>query len=155
MKLFKQKDKLDIEQINEVVGLSKKILHMLYIAMVIVTILILTIIVREWGILTFILNILGVLAPFFIGFILAWLMNPLVTKMEKKKIPRVVGTIIVYAVLLLILIVFIRFLIPVIYEQLQVLISNLPSIFKELETFIDSIFSKFGDIQGGVLLCAQ
>ena len=148
MKLFKQKDKLDIEQINEVVGLSKKILHMLYIAMVIVTILILTIIVREWGILTFILNILGVLAPFFIGFILAWLMNPLVTKMEKKKIPRVVGTIIVYSVLLLILIVFIRFLIPVIYEQLQVFISNLPAIFRELEAFLDGIFAKFGSIQG-------
>lgn len=148
MKLFKQKDKLDIEQINEVVGLSKKILHMLYIAMVIVTILILTIIIREWGILTFILNILGVLAPFFIGFILAWLMNPLVTKMEKKKIPRVVGTIIVYSVLLLILIVFIRFLIPVIYEQLQVFISNLPAIFRELEAFLDGIFAKFGSIQG-------
>ena len=68
--------------------------------------------------------------------------------MEKKKIPRVVGTFIVYAAFLLILLLFIRFLIPVIYEQLQVLISNLPSIFKELETFIDSIFSKFGDIQG-------
>lgn len=148
MKLFKQSDKLNMEEVNEVVSLSKRILHLLYIAMVIATILIVTIIVREWGILNFLLNILGVLAPFFLGFILAWLMNPLVTRMEKKKIPRVVGTFIVYAAFLLILLLFIRFLIPVIYEQLQVLISNLPSIFKELETFIDSIFSKFGDIQG-------
>lgn len=148
MKLFKQSDKLNMEEVNEVVSLSKRILHLLYIAMVIATILIVTIIVREWGILNFLLNILGVLAPFFLGFILAWLMNPLVTRMEKKKIPRVVGTFIVYAAFLLILLLFIRFLIPVIYEQLQVLIGNLPSIFKELETFIDSIFSKFGDIQG-------
>ena len=148
MKLFKQSDKLNMEEVNEVVSLSKRILHLLYIAMIIATILIVTIIVREWGILNFLLNILGVLAPFFLGFILAWLMNPLVTRMEKKKIPRVVGTFIVYAAFLLILLLFIRFLIPVIYEQLQVLISNLPSIFKELETFIDSIFSKFGDIQG-------
>ena len=148
MKLFKQSDKLNMEEVNEVVSLSKRILHLLYIAMIIATILIVTIIVREWGILNFLLNILGVLAPFFLGFILAWLMNPLVTRMEKKKIPRVVGTFIVYAAFLLILLLFIRFLIPVIYEQLQVLIGNLPSIFKELETFIDSIFSKFGDIQG-------
>ena len=148
MKLFKQSDKLNIEEVNEVVSLTKRILHLFYVAMIIATILIVTIIVREWGILNFILNVLGVLAHFFIGFVLAWLLNPLVTSMEKKKIPRAVGTIIVYAVLLLIVLILVRFLIPIIYEQLQVLIANLPSIFREFETFIDSLFAKFGDIQG-------
>lgn len=148
MKLFKQNDKLNIEEVNEVVSLTKRILHLFYIAMVIAMILIVTIIVREWGILKFLLNILSVLAPFFIGFVLAWLMNPIVTKMEKKKIPRALGTLIVYAVFLLVILLFIRFLIPLIYEQLQVLIGNLPSIFRELESFINGIFSKFGNIQG-------
>ena len=148
MKLFKQNDKLNIEEVNEVVSLTKRILHLFYIAMVIAMILIVTIIVREWGILKFLLNILSVLAPFFIGFVLAWLMNPIVTRMEKKKIPRALGTLIVYAVFLLVILLFIRFLIPLIYEQLQVLIGNLPSIFRELESFINGIFSKFGNIQG-------
>ena len=148
MKLFKQNDKLNIEDANEVVSLTKRILHLFYIAMVIAMILIVTIIVREWGILQFLLNILSVLAPFFIGFVLAWLMNPIVTRMEKKKIPRALGTLIVYAVFLLVILLFIRFLIPLIYEQLQVLIGNLPSIFRELESFINGIFSKFGNIQG-------
>ena len=148
MKLFKQNDKLNIEEVNEVVSLTKRILHLFYIAMVIAMILIVTIIVREWGILQFLLNILSVLAPFFIGFVLAWLMNPIVTRMEKKKIPRALGTLIVYAVFLLVILLFIRFLIPLIYEQLQVLIGNLPSIFRELESFINGIFSKFGNIQG-------
>ena len=148
MKLFKQNDKLNIEEVNEVVSLTKRILHLFYIAMVVAMILIVTIIVREWGILKFLLNILSVLAPFFIGFVLAWLMNPIVTRMEKKKIPRALGTLIVYAVFLLVILLFIRFLIPLIYEQLQVLIGNLPSIFRELESFINGIFSKFGNIQG-------
>ena len=148
MKLFKQSDKLDYEQINEVVGLSKRILHILYIAMIVAMVLIVTIIVREWGILKFILSILSVLAPFFIGFVLAWLMNPLVTKMEKKKIPRPAGTIIVYTIFLAIVILFIRFLIPIIYEQLQVFIANLPAIFRELENFLNDLFAKFGDVQG-------
>ena len=148
MKLFKQSDKLDYEQINEVVGLSKRILHILYIAMIVAMVLIVTIIVREWGILKFILSILSVLAPFFIGFVLAWLMNPLVTKMEKKKIPRPAGTIIVYTIFLAIVILFIRFLIPIIYEQLQVFIANLPAIFRELENFLNGLFAKFGDVQG-------
>lgn len=148
MKLFKQNDKLNIEEVNEVVSLSKKILHLFYIAMVVAMVLIVTIIVREWGVLTFILNILSVLAPFFIGFVLAWLMNPLVVRMEKRKIPRPVGTIIVYSVFLLIILVLIRFLIPIIYEQLQVLIGNLPGIFNELENFINNLFARFGDVQG-------
>ena len=148
MKLFRQNDKLNVEEVNEVVSLTKKILHLFYIAMVIAMILIVTIIVREWGILRFLLSILSVLAPFFIGFVLAWLMNPIVTRMEKKKIPRTIGTLIVYAVFLLVILLFIRFLIPLIYEQLQVLIGNLPSIFRELESFINGIFAKFGNIQG-------
>ena len=59
MKLFKQNDKLNIEEVNEVVSLTKRILHLFYIAMVIAMILIVTIIVREWGILQFLLNILS------------------------------------------------------------------------------------------------
>ena len=71
MKLFKQNDKLNVEEVNEVVSLTKKILHLFYIAMVVAMILIVTIIVREWGILQFLLSVLSVLAPFFIGFVLA------------------------------------------------------------------------------------
>ena len=148
MKLFKQKDKLNMEEINDVISLSKKILHLLYTVMIIAIILIVTIIAREWGIWNFILNILSVLAPFFLGFTLAWILNPLVTRLEKKKIPRTLGSLLVYAVFLLILLLFIRFLIPTIYQQLQVLIANLPGILRELEVFINNIFDKLGAIQG-------
>lgn len=148
MKLFKQKDKLNMEEINDVISLSKKILHLLYTVMIIAIILIVTIIAREWGIWNFILNILSVLAPFFLGFILAWILNPLVTRLERKKIPRTLGAFIVYAAFLLILLLFIRFLIPTIYQQLQVLIANLPGILTELEVFLNNIFDKLGNIQG-------
>ena len=148
MKLFKQKDKLNMEEVNDVISLSKKILHLLYTVMIIAIILIVTIIAREWGIWNFILNILSVLAPFFLGFILAWILNPLVTRLERKKIPRTLGEFIVYAAFLLILLLFIRFLIPTIYQQLQILIANLPGILKELEVFINNIFDKLGSIQG-------
>ena len=148
MKLFKQKDKLNMEEVNDVISLSKKILHLLYTVMIIAIILIVTIIAREWGIWNFILNILSVLAPFFLGFILAWILNPLVTRLERKKIPRTLGAFIVYAAFLLVLLLFIRFLIPTIYQQLQILIANLPGILKELEVFINNIFDKLGSIQG-------
>ena len=148
MRLFKQDDKLNLEEINEVVSLSKKILHLFYIAMIIAMILIITLIAREWGVWHFILSILSVLAPFFIGFILAWIFNPIVTKLEQKKVPRVLGSMIVYVIFLAVIILFIRFLIPVIYDQIQVLISNLPAIFKELEGFVDNIFARLGHMDG-------
>ena len=149
MKIFnKQTDKIDMTSVNEVVSLSKKILRLFYFAMVIAMVLIVTIIAREWGVWKFLLSILSVLAPFFIGFVLAWIFNPIVTKMEKKKIPRIAGSMIVYAVFIAILALFIRFLIPVIYEQVQVLIGNLPSIFKELEGVINSIFNRLGNMEG-------
>ena len=116
--------------------------------MIIGIVLILTIIVREWGIFKFFLNILSVLSPFFIGFILAWILNPLVTKLEKKKIPRVAGSMLTYVFLILIIVIFIRFLIPTIYEQLQMLLENLPVLFAEIEKVVDNIFSKLGHMEG-------
>ncbi len=142
MKLFKNNDKLNIEEVNEVVSLSKKILHLFYIAMVIAMVLIVTIIAREWGVWKFLLSLLSVLAPFFIGFIIAWLLNPVVTKLENKKIPRVLGTIIVYAIFLLAVVLFVRFLIPTIYTQIEALIKNLPEIFGEIENIITNLFNR-------------
>lgn len=148
MKLFKPNDKINLEEVNEVVSLSKKILHLFYIAMVIAMILIVTIIAREWGVWSFLLNILSVLSPFFLGFILAWIFNPIVTRLEKSKIPRVLGSMIVYIIFLAVIVLFIRYLIPVIYDQVQILIKNLPSIFSELDNFLDNVFAKLGHMDG-------
>ena len=39
-----------MEEVNEVIDLSKKILHFFYIAMIIATVFIVTLIAREWGV---------------------------------------------------------------------------------------------------------
>lgn len=150
MKLFnnKQNDKLNMEEVNEVIDLSKKILHFFYIAMIIATVFIVTLIAREWGIWTFILNILNVLSPFFIGFVLAWILNPLVNRLERKKMPRVIGSMLVYSVMILAVALFLGYMLPVIYDQLQILIRNLPSIFNEVEIFMNNIVNRFGNIEG-------
>ena len=137
-----------MEEVNEVIDLSKKILHFFYIAMIIATVFIVTLIAREWGVWNFILNILSVLSPFFIGFVLAWILNPLVNKLEKKKMPRVVGSMLVYAIMILSIALFVGYMLPVIYDQIQVLIRNLPSIFNEVEIFMNNIVSRLGNIDG-------
>ena len=150
MKLFNnnKSDKINMEEVNEVIDLSKKILHFFYIAMIIATVFIVTLIAREWGVWNFILNILSVLSPFFIGFVLAWILNPIVNKLEKKKMPRVVGSMLVYAIMILSIALFVGYMLPVIYDQIQVLIRNLPSIFNEVEIFMNNIVSRLGNIDG-------
>ncbi len=144
----KKKSELNIENINEVVSLSSKILHILYVAMIIACVLIVTLLVKEWGILTFILNLLKILAPLFIGFVIAWLFNPLVKKLEAKGIPRMAGSIIVYIIFLLIVVIFLRFLVPTVYAQINELIGNLPTIFNEVKASINDIFLRFRNVEG-------
>ena len=66
MNFRKKNEKLDLNEVNEVVSLSKKILHLFYIAMIIAIVLIVTIIAREWGIISFILRVLKLISPLFI-----------------------------------------------------------------------------------------
>lgn len=144
----KKKSEINIDNVNEVVSLTSKILHILYGAMIIAIILILTILIKEWGILKFILAFLKVLSPLFIGFVIAWLFNPLVKKLEGKGIPRMAGSIIVYAVFLFVVVVFLRFLVPTVYMQINELIKNLPSIFNEAKNGINDVFLKFSNVEG-------
>lgn len=144
----KKKSEINIDNVNEVVSLSSKILHILYVAMIIACVLIVTILVKEWGILKFIFAFLKVLSPLFIGFVIAWLFNPLVKKLEGKGVPRMFGAIIVYTIFLLIIVVFLRFLVPTVYTQVNELIGNLPTIFNQAKNSINDIFLKFSNVEG-------
>jgi len=148
MNFKRNKEKLDMGEVNEVVSLSKKILHLFYAVMVISIILIVTIIAREWGIIAFLFQVLKVLSPLFIGFIIAWIFNQLVKKMEAKGFPRMVGSMLIYAVILIFLIVFIRILIPTIYNQLNELLANLPDIFQAGEDFVRNFFQNLSANKG-------
>lgn len=148
MNFRRNKEKLDMNELNEVVSLSKKILHLFYVVMIIAIILIVTIIAREWGIINFLLSVLKVLSPLFIGFIIAWILNPLVKKMEQKGIPRMISSLVLYAILIIFLIVFIRILIPTIYTQLNELLNNLPEIFNNVEDYVTNIFDSLSTSKG-------
>ena len=66
----KKNGKINVRDVNEVVGLSKKILHLVYIMMIIGIIFLATLIIKEWGILNLIVTLLKVANPFFIGFLI-------------------------------------------------------------------------------------
>ena len=128
--------KLNIGDVNEVVGIGKKILNLLYIVMLIGIVFLVTLLAKEWGILKFILTIIKVATPFFIGFVIAWIFNPAVTKLQKHGFNRGLASALVYIAFLAILFIFFWILIPTVYNQLQDLITSLPNIISSLKLWI-------------------
>ncbi len=137
-----RKNKIDTEGLNEVIYLVKNILKVLFIALIISIGLIGVILFRELGVFRFIGNVLNVLSPLFIGFIIAWLFSPLVDKLTKKGLPRIVSSLIVYVIFILFLVIFFRIFIPIIYTEFNELIKTLPGILEDITDFINNIFSK-------------
>ena len=134
-KKFKEVNSKDV---NEVVSLTKKILKLFYIVMIVAIVLAGTIILKNLNVLHVVFTFLKVLSPLFIGFVIAWLFNPIVKKLNKKGVPRILGSLIVYAVLIVILYVFLRILIPTLYNQINDLIASLPAILDKFESIVNN-----------------
>ncbi len=140
--MFKKKNELDTNGLNEIIYLGKNILKLSFIILIIGIILAGTVLLKELGVFKFIGSVLNVLAPLFIGFIVAWLFAPLVDKMTKKGMSRILASMIVYVIFIAFLIVFFRIFIPIIYNELNELIKTLPSITEKITDFINSTFDK-------------
>lgn len=145
--MFKKKDNkvLDISEVNKTVSLLHKILKITYIFIIIIGIYAATLVFKEWGIFKFLKTILKVLTPFFIGFLISWIFNPIVTYLQKKKINRVLGSMIVYLVFLGLLFLIIYSVIPVATGQINDLISGIPELIKNITHWIDNLFKKIGN----------
>ena len=129
-------------EVNEVVSLTKKILKLLYVVMVVAIVLCGTIILKNLNVWHLLFTFLKVLSPLFIGFIIAWLLDPIVKKMHKNGIPRIIGSLLVYAIFLIFIYIFLRIFIPSLYTQINELIGTLPSILDKFRTFADDFVTQ-------------
>lgn len=140
---MKDNKKIDSINLNRLINRSNKILKLVYVLLITGVVLSGIIVVKQLGLLSIFDTIFKVLTPLFIGFVIAWLFNPLVQKMHKKGVPKVVSAIIVYIVIILFLIMFIKVFIPVLYKQLNDLIISLPNIINKITKCFDNIMVKF------------
>jgi predicted PurR-regulated permease PerM len=134
-----KKNELDIEKINDGVLLLNKILKILFIVLIVSIVILVTFLFKEWNIFGFIGKILRILIPFFIGFIIAWLFNPIVTFLCKHKFNRVSATILVYVVFIIILGLFITYSVPTLTSQLNEFMNILPKLSTTLKDSINDI----------------
>ena len=138
--------RLNTTKINQLVGLGNKIGKILYILFIILLIYVVTLIFREWNILTFIGKIFAVISPLFIGWFIAWLLNPIVKKLMDKGVKRGLAVVAAYFFMIVIIGIMIAFTIPSLGEQISDIVSAVPKIASDIKGWIDSIFVKLSNL---------
>lgn len=140
---MKESKKIDGPTLNKLINKSNKLVNLLYVSFITGIILVFLLIIKELKLLSIFKTIINTLTPLFIGFVIAWLFNPVVSKMNKKGVPKVVAALIVYLVLILFIIMFIKVFIPVLYKQLNDLIITLPGIINKITKVFDDMMVRF------------
>lgn len=140
---MKKNEKLDYENLNDVISLSKKILKVLFAILILGVIVISISLAKEIKIFEIIGSILVSATPFFIGLVIAWLFDPFVEWMTKKKVKRPLACVFVFFGLVVIIYLIFRIMIPLLYKQINEFVALLPSLFLTIGNFIHELFSKF------------
>lgn len=153
----KQDKEVDLTSLNDILRTGKKIIRIGYIMAIVCLVLLGTYIIKEWHLLKYVGELLKVISPIFIGFLLAWLCVPMVNFLQNKKIPRIASCIIIYLGLILIVFLLGWALIPNLVSQVADFAKSLPDIVEELRGFSDRIFDAINnpiiessDIKSGV-----
>ena len=139
---------IDKQKLNDLISLSKGTLKILYVLLIVIGVYSLIRLAKEIKIIEFLLIILEVIAPLFIGFIIAWLFDPLVKWLQKKGLRRSIGAIVTYIVLLGLFALIIGCLIPLLSEQLNEFIKVIPNIVDNARLWIDQIIDRLSVIDG-------
>lgn len=138
--------KIDIENVNGVLSLTNKILKIAYILIVIIAIYAITLIGKEWNVLQFFLTVIRILAPLFVGIVIAWLFNPFVTWLQKRGVRRGIGTVVTYFLIFSILYVMMQAIIPMLIYQINDFVKTLPDIFNTVKIWIEDLFARAGNL---------
>ena len=139
----KDKEKIDYEGLNSIINYGKIALKFLIIGLILGLIIFLFIILEKTELLKIFITFLGLLVPLFAGWVLAWLVEPLIKVLERKNINRKLGTTIVYFIFIVIMILLIVLVVPEFINQLKELISQLPTYLSKVKDFISGLFNRF------------
>ena len=88
-----------------------------------------------------------VLLPFIIGIIIAYILNPLVVKMEKAGINHLLSVLMVLLLAFVFCFGSFLFLIPILIDQLEIILKKLPYVFDKLKFYLIEYVSNIGFIE--------
>lgn len=144
MKLKGEKE-VNKQELNEVIGLTKKILKILYFVFIACLILAVIIACQKLHVLTILLEFIAVISPFFIGFVLAWLLRPIVLWLNKKTHNNTLSSIIVFAIFVFILFMLIYTFIPTVYNEVNELVGLLPGFVEQITNRLNELFKSLSE----------
>ena len=134
--------KIDYSSLNSILKTGKNLMNIGYFIAIIAIILLATYLVKEWNIHKIIKEVLVVISPIFIGFLIAWLFEPLVTKLQNKKIPRIAGCLLIYLIIIGFLFLIGYLFIPSLISQVKDFVNATPGIFNNLTNFSLSVIKR-------------
>ncbi len=137
------KEKIDVEGVNSIIHTSKIVLKFVIMGLILGLIIGLFIIIEKTELLKIFVTILSLLVPLFVGWVLAWLVEPLIKLLERKNVNRKLGTTIVYLLFLIVMVLLIVLVVPEFINQLKELISQLPNYLSKVKDFISNLFNRF------------
>lgn len=143
-----KKEEVNVKKLNEVIESSSFILKVAIILLIIVGVYASIKLLGILNIMPFISKLLSIISPLFIGLVIAWLFDPLVSKLQKKGVRRGLGTAIVYFVFIGIIIIILYSIIPLLSDQLTDFAKTIPNIMSSVEGWIDNVFQNFASIEG-------
>lgn len=146
MKKDKDNEKLDIPKLNEIIKVSRNILKIMFAFMIIGLILVTTYLIKEWKLLNFLGAVLSILSPFFIGIIIAWLLDPIVTWLQKNGFKRAIATVMVFLSFISLVALFFVLLIPSFADQINEFIGSAPNVLNNIKNFGENLFDKLNNI---------
>ena len=145
--MFRKNNKsneLDYKAINRFFYTSNNLLKFVLALVIILAILLATYLIKEWNILGIIGTILSVISPVFIGFVIAWLLDPLATKLSTK-MPRVVACILTYIIVFGGIILLLAFTVPTFSSGVSDIVSVVPELVDNAQDFASDMLESLGD----------
>lgn len=108
------------------------------IVLFLVAIILVIFIINYLNLVNFVVRILTVLAPLFIGFIYAWLFNPLINKFSKKY-NRGLVSVVLFFIFIILVGLLLYLLIPVFYKEVAEVADLLPVLFENIENKVNNM----------------
>ena len=78
-------NEIDITSLNSILKTGRRLINIGFFMAIVSLVLLGTYLLKEWKLLKFLGEILMIISPIFIGFLIAWLFEPLVSKLEENR----------------------------------------------------------------------
>ena len=146
VKLKKNDDKIDIPKLNEIINVGGKILKLGWVLIIVGVVLLSTYLFKEWNLFELLKSIFTVISPLFIGIVIAWLLDPLVSWLQKSGFKRSIATVIVFLAFIGVIVLFFALMIPALVNQVNEFISYAPNILDYIKSSSDNFFTRLANL---------